>query len=135
MGCRTHLLIIDSHKSHVYNYPFLQYMLSNKIQVMAKLIAPTSFSPWTMFLLLVSSGHGRNIWITGISSTWVHCSTKPIFLQYLIEHFTLQCQSQTSGLGSKIQVFILSIMRLSLPQKWHPAMSQMCSEMKPVRKC
>ena len=32
---RTHLLIIDSHKSHVYNYPFLQYMLSNKIQVMA----------------------------------------------------------------------------------------------------
>ena len=32
---RTHLLIIDSHKSHVYNYPFLQYMLSNNIQVMA----------------------------------------------------------------------------------------------------
>ena len=31
---RTHLLIIDSHKSHVYNYPFLQYMLSNNIQVM-----------------------------------------------------------------------------------------------------
>ena len=24
-----------SHKSHVYNYPFLQYMLSNNIQVMA----------------------------------------------------------------------------------------------------
>ena len=31
---RTHLLIIDFHKSHVYNYPFLQYMLSNNIQVM-----------------------------------------------------------------------------------------------------
>ena len=31
---RTHLLIIDSHKSHVYNYPFLQYMLSNNMQVM-----------------------------------------------------------------------------------------------------
>ena len=44
-----------------------------------QLIVPTSFSPWTMFLLLVSRGHGRNIWITGISSTWVHCSTKPIF--------------------------------------------------------
>ena len=31
---RTHLLTIDSHKSHVYNYPFLQYMLSNKIKLM-----------------------------------------------------------------------------------------------------
>ena len=31
---RTHLLIIDSHKSHVYNYTFLQYMLSNNMQVM-----------------------------------------------------------------------------------------------------
>ena len=66
-----------------------------------QIIAPTSFSPWTMFLLLVSSGHGRNIWITGISSTWVHCSTKPIFLQYLIEHFTLQCQSQNFMAGLK----------------------------------
>ena len=54
-----------------------------------------------MFPLLVSSGHGRNIWITGISSTWVHCSKKPILLQYLIELFTLQCQSNIRA-GLKI---------------------------------
>ena len=32
---RPHLILINSHKSHVYNYPFFRYMLSNNIQVMA----------------------------------------------------------------------------------------------------
>ena len=93
-----------------------------------RLTAPTLCSHWTMFLLPASSGHGRNIWITGISSTWALCSTIPIFSLSSIEHFILQCQSQTLGLGSKIQVFILSILRLSLPPKWHLAMWQIYSE-------
>ena len=99
-----------------------------------RLTAPTSCSHWTMFLLLASSGHGRNIWITGISSTWVLYSTIPIFSLSSIEHFTLQCQSQTLWQGSKTQVFILSILRLSLHPKWLPAMSRMYSEIAPVRK-
>ena len=52
---RPHLLLIDSHKSHVYNYPFLRNMLSNNIQVMAipphcsHIVQPLDNCPFSSF--------------------------------------------------------------------------------------
>ena len=77
---RTHILIIDSHKSHVYNLPFFE---ENNIYVMAisphtsHILQPLTSTPFTQFkcnwqrrLLEWNSAHGQKYLPREISSRY-----------------------------------------------------------------
>ena len=71
---RTHILIIDSHRSHVYNLPFFEEMRENNIHVMAipphtsHILQPLNSTPFMQFkhnwqcrLLEWNSAHGAKV--------------------------------------------------------------------------
>ena len=52
---KKHLLLLDAHKSHIYNLPFLNLMVANKIEVLAipghtsHVLQPLDSTPFTNF--------------------------------------------------------------------------------------
>ena len=57
---RPHMLIVDSHSSHLYNLPFYQVMKANNIHVFTSLpIQATYCNPWTPHPLQCLRGTGR----------------------------------------------------------------------------
>lgn len=55
LDCKKHLLLLDSHKSHIYNYEFLKLMMDNNIAVLAipahtsHVVQPLDSSPFANF--------------------------------------------------------------------------------------
>ena len=89
---QEHLLIVDSHKSHVYNVAFFEEMLENNIHVLAipphtsHIVQALDSTPFAQFKKKTGKGCYWSITVTTKDRLWVRVT----FLNYLYLHGGMQ---------------------------------------------
>ena len=93
----TNLLIVDGHKSHLYNLPFYECMQANNIEVLTipPPIPHTSYNHWIQPLLHLSKLLGKAIWEDTTQNTMGDPSIRWISGMYLSQLGTLPWQQRT----------------------------------------
>ena len=115
------LLIVDGHKSHLYNLPFYEVMRENNVEVLT-IPCPTLpmyFNRWTASLSPNSRSIGKRTYGGTIYSIPVVHSTKLTFGTSSLPHGIMQCHVKTLWLDSAILGYIPTTQRQYPPRQWH----------------